>query len=176
MPSSVQRRIAVLVSAVLGLAVLGLLVYLNRKPIRAWAFRGPEYVTAFATVGGLRPGDEVRYGGLPTGRIKAIGIDAADRSRIVVRFAVREDVMDSSAPELRAAAGELPPLLRDTRLLLADLREGAAQGGGPASLMQDLTVAGDHLARVTSRLERDPASLLRSRRPPPKSAGPELHD
>jgi ABC-type transporter Mla subunit MlaD len=299
--SLLQHRILVLAVTVLGLAVLGPVLYLNRKPIRAWAFRGPEYVAAFSTVGGLRPGDEVRYGGLPTGRVKAMGIDPADPSRIVVRFAVREDtpmradvrasvvdvtnpvtrylglspgsrsasplppgsevatevgptpeqtlahatrvlqrtdtllqaaetlmqgdffvrldratrrvdqmtaavvksadrwgpsveraagrmdavmartdhllaVMDSAAPELRAAVGELPPLLRDTRLLLADLRQGAAQGGGLAGLMQDLTVAGDHLARVTSRLERDPASLLRSRRPPPKSVGPELND
>ncbi len=300
-PSSVQRRITVLALTVLALGVLGLVVYLNRKPIRAWAFRGPEYVTAFSTVGGLRPGDEVRYGGLPAGRVKAMAIDPADPSRILVRFAVgkgtpmradmrasvvdvsnpvtrylglrpgtrsgtalppgsevpaevgptpeqmlahatrvleRTDtllqaaetvmrgdffarldrtmgrldlmtsavvrsaerwgpgveraagrldevmaktdhllaVMDSAGPELRAAAGELPPLLQDTRFLLAHLREGAAQGGGLAGLMQDLTVTGDRLARVSARLERDPTSLLRSRRPPPKTAGPELHD
>jgi hypothetical protein len=85
-------------------------------------------------------------------------------------------VMDSATPELRAAVGELPPLLRDTRLLLAELRQGADQGGGLAGLMQDLTVAGDHLARVSSRIDRDPATLLRARRPPPKTVGPELHD
>ncbi|HEX2218502.1 MAG TPA: MlaD family protein [Gemmatimonadales bacterium] len=301
MPLVQRRKTALIIFALIGAALLGLLLYLNRKPIRAWAFRGPEYNAAFATVGGLRPGDEVRYGGLPAGRVKAMGIDPGDPSHIVVRFGVEEDipmradvrasvvdvtnpvtrylslspgsrsarplppgstvpsevgptpeqtlahatrvlqrtdtllqaaeqlmqsdffanidrttrrldrmtaavtrsaerwapdveraagrldevmtrtdhllaVMDSTAPELRTAVGELAPLLQDTRLLLADLRQGAAQGGGLAGLMQDLTVAGDHLARVSSRLDRDPAALLRARRPPPKSAGPQLRD
>lgn len=287
----------------LGLAAVALALialYLARRPITVALARGPEYYATFASVGGLRPGDEVRYGGLVVGRVRSVQIDARDSTRIRAAFRVREytpirtdtrvsivdatesvsrylslragssagarplppgsrleseagptleetlihltsvlqrtdslllaaapllrgdffarldrttarlddmtgavvrsagrwgpgleraagrmdEVMartdrilatlDSTSPELRTASTEALLVLQDTRALVSDLRAGAAGGGGLAELMRDLTSAGDDLARLSARLERDPTSLLRSRGVAPKPAGPQV--
>jgi phospholipid/cholesterol/gamma-HCH transport system substrate-binding protein len=53
--------------------------------------RGPRYRALFPTIGGLRPGDQVRYGGLAVGRVKHVRIDPADPGRLEVVFTVRDD-------------------------------------------------------------------------------------
>jgi phospholipid/cholesterol/gamma-HCH transport system substrate-binding protein len=286
--------------AVLLLAAAGAYYFL-RRPLLAALATGPEYYSSFATVGGLRPGDEVRYGGIPVGRVRSVHIDPANPSKIRATYRVDEttpmrvdtrasvvDVtgavtrfislragsprsvilpegkevvsetgatpqetlanltvllaradtlfeaaapllhgdffarldrtsksldrmatavvrssekwgpgveraigrldtvvvhtnrllaaVDSATPELRASLTEALAMLQDTRTLVADLRAGAAQGGGLAELMQNLTATSNDLSRVVARLDRSPASLLRGQRPIAKTAGPSLHD
>jgi phospholipid/cholesterol/gamma-HCH transport system substrate-binding protein len=275
--------------------------YFLRRPLLAALATGPEYYSSFATVGGLRRGDEVRYGGIPVGWVRSVQIDPANPSKIRATFRVDEatpmrvstrasvvdvtgavtrflslragsaqsarlpagkevasetgatpeetlanlavllaradtlfeaaapllhgdffarldrttarfdrmtaavvrssakwgpgveravgrlDTMmvhtnrmlaavDSATPELRASLTEALAMLQDTRTLVADLRTGAAQGGGLAELMQNLTATSNDLSRVVARLDRSPASLLRGQRPIAKTAGPSLHD
>jgi ABC-type transporter Mla subunit MlaD len=47
---------------------------------------GVEWSWCFATVGGLRPGDEVRYGGIHVGRVQSIAIDPENPSKIRATF------------------------------------------------------------------------------------------
>lgn len=111
----------------LGVAALVLLAlaYLVHRPVRALLVRGPEYRAYFSTVGGLRQGDEVRYGGLVVGRVRSVAIDSTDPSRIAVRFKVdrgtpvrtttRASIVDATNPvtrylRLRAEPGPAPPL------------------------------------------------------------------
>jgi ABC-type transporter Mla subunit MlaD len=82
--------------------------------------------------------------------------------------------IDSTRPDLRAASAEALAMLRDTRTLVGELRIGAAEGGGVSRLMRNLTITSDNLSRLAARLDRNPASLLRSQRPTPKPAGPSL--
>jgi phospholipid/cholesterol/gamma-HCH transport system substrate-binding protein len=279
--------------AVLLLAAAGAYYFL-RRPLLAALATGPEYYSSFATVGGLRPGDEVRYGGIPVGRVRSVHIDPANPSKIRATYRVDETtpmrvdtrasvvdvtgavtrfislragsprsvilpegkevvsetgatpqetlanltvllaradtlfeaaapllhgdffarlnrtterfdrltaaVVRSSAkwgPGVERAVGRLDTMMVHTNRMLAavdsatpelrasltqalamlqDLRTGAAQGGGLAELMQNLTATSNDLSRVVARLDRSPASLLRGQRPIAKTAGPSLHD
>ena len=83
--------------------------------------------------------------------------------------------LDSARPALARAPVELLTTLQESRELLADVRAGVAeQGGGVRALVHDLTAAGDNLARLTDRLERNPLSALQHHANPPKPAGPSL--
>jgi phospholipid/cholesterol/gamma-HCH transport system substrate-binding protein len=84
--------------------------------------------------------------------------------------------LNAATPELRSASGEALGMLQDTRALVGQLRAGASQGGGVDELMRNLTLATDNLSRLAAKLERNPASLLKTQRPMPKTAGPKLND
>jgi len=84
--------------------------------------------------------------------------------------------LDSNRADLAVLPGEAVATLRETRTLLAEVRDGVGQGGGLEAVMRDLATAGDNLARLSSRLDRDPASVLKRRQLPPKTAGPPLRD
>ena len=81
--------------------------------------------------------------------------------------------LDSSHADLAAAPREALTVLRDTRALLTEIRNGVSSQGGLAELVQDLATAGDNLARLSAQLERDPVSALQRRRPLDKTAGPK---
>jgi phospholipid/cholesterol/gamma-HCH transport system substrate-binding protein len=119
------RRHDLLAGVIVLLLVLAVAVYSYRGQIEAALARGPEYSAAFSTVGGLRRGDEVRYGGLPVGRVRAVRIDPQDPTHILVVFRVRpptpmrEDtrasVVDVTNPvsrylNLRPGSKTAPPL------------------------------------------------------------------
>jgi len=286
-------------AVVAGLVALG--YFFLRRPILAALATGPEYHTSFSTVGGLRAGDQVRYGGIPVGRTRRVEIDPKDPSKILVVFRVeprtpmrtdtrasvvdltnpvtryvslrpgttgaatlpagsavaaetgptleqtltrvavllaRTDTLfaaaapllqgdffarldrttahldrittavvrssprwapglaraagrldtvmdrtdrllatlDSATPELRASATAAAGLLRDSRTLVAELRSGAAQGGGLAELMGNLTSASNNLSRIAAKLDRNPASLIKGQKSIAKTAGPSLDD
>jgi phospholipid/cholesterol/gamma-HCH transport system substrate-binding protein len=101
------RLVVVAVVVAVGAGIL----YFLKGPILAATAAGSEYHAAFSTVGGLRPGDEVRYGGLPVGRTRSVGIDPRDPSRIIVTFCVdqrtpmrtdtRASVVDVTSPVTR---------------------------------------------------------------------------
>jgi len=84
--------------------------------------------------------------------------------------------LDSATPELRASATAAAGLLRDSRTLVAELRSGAAQGGGLAELMGNLTSASNNLSRIAAKLDRNPASLIKGQKSIAKTAGPSLDD
>jgi phospholipid/cholesterol/gamma-HCH transport system substrate-binding protein len=295
------RRHDLVAGAIVLLLVLGIAVYSYRGQIEAALARGPEYSAAFSTVGGLRRGDEVRYGGIPVGRVREVRIDPQDPTHILVTFRVRprtpmrEDTrasvvdvtnpvsrylslrpgsktapplppghevatevgptleetlsrlttmleradtlltamapvtrgdffarldtttarlddltmvatrtigraeprlshtlnqlgaltdhstrlvarLDSVSPQLAAAAVAALGTLQDARALLAELRTGGLEGGGLAQLTQNLSVATDNLARLTTQLEREPLSVLHGRRPGEKPTGPPLRE
>jgi phospholipid/cholesterol/gamma-HCH transport system substrate-binding protein len=286
-------------AAVIGLAALG--YYLLRRPILAALATGPEYRTSFSTVGGLRAGDQVRYGGIPVGRTRRVEIDPGDPSKILVVFRIKPSTpmrtdtrasvvdltnpvtryvslkpgtseaaplppgsavatetgptieqtltnvtvllaradtlfdaaapllqgnffarldrttaqldrittavvrssprwapglaraagrldtvmdrtdrllatLDSASPDLRASATAAAGLLRDSRTLVAELRNGATQGGGLAELMGNLTSASNNLSRIAAKLDRNPASLIKGQKSIAKTAGPSLDD
>ena len=71
---------------------------------------------------------------------------------------------------------ELVTTLRETRLLLATVRDGLDAGGGVDRLVRNLTSASDNIARLSARLERDPTSLLKPRERPAKRVGPSLRE
>ena len=287
-----------LIAAVIAGVVVLAFVALRTARRNAWRFeRGRDYRTAFASVGGLRRGDDVRYGGLDAGSVRAIVIDTANPARFVVTFRVRDQIpirsdtramipgvtpptvhyldlhpgtrggrplppgsflpseespgvpevltrlvavlertdtmlqaarpltqhdffgrldrtvthldtlvalasrnsarllpqleetvrranatlartdrvlaaLDSSHADLAAAPHEAVATLRDMRALLDQIREGVGQEGRMAALMRDLASAGDNLARLSERLERNPVSVLQRRRQPEKLVGP----
>ena len=85
-------------------------------------------------------------------------------------------VLDSARPALAQAPGEMVAALQETRALLAGVRTGVAEGGGLQTMMRDLTLASDNLARLSTRPESNPVSVLQRRRPAKKIAGPAIHD
>jgi hypothetical protein len=66
--------------------------------------------------------------------------------------------------------------LQETRALLTDVRAGVSERGGLQAMMRDLTLASDNLARLSTRLERNPVSVLQRRRPDRKTVGPGVQD
>lgn len=77
-------------------------------------------------------------------------------------------------PGLADTQAEAVAALREARQLVADIRDGLQQQGGVDQVVRDLAVTSDNLARLTTRLERDPTSVLRRREPPRKTIGPSV--
>lgn len=87
-----------------------------------------------------------------------------------------DSALQAATPGIGETQREALSTLRDTRELVAQLREALDQGGGVEQLVRDLGTTTDNLARLTTRLERDPSSLLKKRSLPRKTAGPPLRD
>jgi ABC-type transporter Mla subunit MlaD len=119
-----RRKIRLAVAAAVVL-VVAIVLYRSRGALLAVLATGPEYHATFKSVGGLRKGDEVRYGGIPVGRTRSVRIDPADPSRLIVIFRVRRDtpmradtrasIVDLTSPvtrylSLRPGTREAPPL------------------------------------------------------------------
>ena len=81
--------------------------------------------------------------------------------------------LDSSNTDLAAAPREARAVLRDMHALLGEVRAALSREGGLTEMVQTLASAGDDLARLTARLERNPASVLQRRRVPEKAVGPK---
>ena len=79
-------------------------------------------------------------------------------------------------PGLGEAQREALETFRETRTLVLELREALGQGGGVTQLVRNLNSASENVARLSARLERDPATLLLRRGLPPKPSGPVLRD
>ena len=81
-----------------------------------------------------------------------------------------------AAPGLRDTQREALATLVEVRALVAEVRDGLNAGGGVDNVMRNLALATDNLARLSTRLERDPTSVLKRRREPDKPVGPGLRD
>jgi phospholipid/cholesterol/gamma-HCH transport system substrate-binding protein len=79
-------------------------------------------------------------------------------------------------PGLSGAQREALETLRETRALVAELRNALEQGGGVDQLVRNLSSASENFARLSARLERDPTSLLQRRSLPAKPTGPPIRD
>jgi ABC-type transporter Mla subunit MlaD len=79
-------------------------------------------------------------------------------------------------PQLASTQREAVQSLRELHTLLADLRDALSQEGGVDQVVRNLAAATENVARLTERLERDPASVLKQREPPNKPAGPRARD
>ena len=80
----------------------------------------------------------------------------------------------TAGPGLADTQREAVAALREARELVGDIRDGLQQQGGVDQLVRDLAVTPDNLARLTTRLERDPTSVLKRRDLPRKTAGPAV--
>ena len=79
-------------------------------------------------------------------------------------------------PGLSGAQREALQTLRETRALVAELRNALEEGGGVDQLVRNLSSASENFARLSARLERDPTSLLQRRSLPAKPSGPPIRD
>ncbi|HEX2778412.1 MAG TPA: MlaD family protein [Gemmatimonadaceae bacterium] len=82
----------------------------------------------------------------------------------------------SASPQLASTQKEAIATLREMRTLTADLRDAINQGGGADELVRNLASTADNLARLTSRIERDPTSIFKPRELPKKTVGPKVRD
>ena len=94
-------------------------------------------------------------------------LERSDRLITVLDTTVR-----TAGPGLADTQREAVATLREARQLVSDIRDGLKQQGGVDQLVHDLAVTSDNLARLTTRLERDPTSVLKRREPLRKTAGP----
>lgn len=89
---------------------------------------------------------------------------------------VIDTAVAEARPGLSVAQGEMLQTVRETHALVAELRDALAQGGGVSQLVRNLNSASENFARLSTRLERDPSSLLRGRKLPSKPSGPAIRD
>lgn len=85
-----------------------------------------------------------------------------------------DTTLRTAGPGFADTQREALAALRETRQLVADIRDGLQQRGGVDQLVRDLAVTTDNLARLTTRLERDPTSVLKRRELPRKTVGPSV--
>jgi len=90
--------------------------------------------------------------------------------------ATADSALRDVGPGLSETQREALVALRETRGLIADMRDAMQQEGGLDALISNLHSASDNIARLAVRLERDPTSILKQRDPPRKIAGPPIRD
>lgn len=95
-----------------------------------------------------------------------------DRSeRLIVSI---DTVVRTSGPGLAETQREALDAVRELRLVLGDLRDAMNARGGVDQLVRNMSIATENLARISERIEQDPASLFKSRATPRKVAGPPV--
>lgn len=98
-------------------------------------------------------------------------LDRTDRLVIAVDTTLR-----GHAPALGELQREALTTLRDMHSLVTQLRSGVNAGGGLDQIMRDIAVTSSNLASITETLQREPASLFRSREDPRKLVGPRVRE
>jgi phospholipid/cholesterol/gamma-HCH transport system substrate-binding protein len=91
-------------------------------------------------------------------------------------IAALDTTVGVARPAFSETQREALSTLRETRTLVADLRDALQQGGGVDQLLRNVSAASDNLARLSARLERDPSSVLKQRALPAKAIGPSLRE
>jgi phospholipid/cholesterol/gamma-HCH transport system substrate-binding protein len=82
--------------------------------------------------------------------------------------------LDSSRADLAAMPHEAVATLHDSQTLLHEVTTGLQEGSGLEEMLRNLSIASDHLARLSARLDRNPLSVITPARLPPKAAGPSV--
>ncbi len=87
-----------------------------------------------------------------------------------------DNAVKTATPELSSTQKEAVAALREMRTLVSDLRDALNEGGGADQMVRNLAATADNLNRLTTRLERDPSSVLKKRDPPKKTVGPKANE
>ena len=87
-----------------------------------------------------------------------------------------DNAVKTATPELSSTQKEAIAALREMRTLVSDMRDALNEGGGADQMVRNLAATADNLNRLTTRLERDPTSVLKKRDPPKKTVGPKVND
>ncbi len=87
-----------------------------------------------------------------------------------------DNAVKTATPELSSTQKEAVLALREMRTLVSDMRDALNEGGGADQMVRNLAATADNLNRLTTRLERDPTSVLKRRDPPKKTVGPKVND
>jgi phospholipid/cholesterol/gamma-HCH transport system substrate-binding protein len=95
-------------------------------------------------------------------------IDRSERLVVAIDTAV-----SSATPELASAQQDMRRTLEEMRLLASELRSATDNGDRIEAIVRDLARASDNLARLSTRIERDPSTLLSRRGAPSKPVGPQ---
>jgi phospholipid/cholesterol/gamma-HCH transport system substrate-binding protein len=110
------------------------------------------------------------------------GLDTTTRrmNEVLLRVervsATLDTAIATARPGLSTAQREVLTTVRDMRQLVDELRAALDQGERVNAILNDLSVAADNFARLSTRLESDPSSVLRHRSSPAKPAGPQPRD
>lgn len=96
-------------------------------------------------------------------------LDHTERLVVTLDTTVR-----TTGPGLAETQREALSAIRDVHTLVADLRDALDAGGGVDQLVRNLSVVSDNMARLSTRIERDPSSILRRREERRKPAGPGI--
>ena len=104
---------------------------------------------------------------------RQLGVLLARSERLVGSI---DTAVAGAGPALSNTQREALETLRETRSLVAELRDAMGQGGGVVQLVRNLNSASENFAKLSARLERDPSSLLKQRKLAPKPSGPALRD
>ena len=107
-----------------------------------------------------------------------------DASRQLAALLMRSErlvgAIDTAVAEARPALSgtqrEALETLRETRALVVELRDALDEGGGMTQLVRNLNAASENFAKLSARIERDPASLFQRRALPAKPSGPPIRD
>jgi phospholipid/cholesterol/gamma-HCH transport system substrate-binding protein len=87
-----------------------------------------------------------------------------------------DNAVKTASPELASTQKEAVASLREMRSLVSDLRDAINEGGGADQMVRNLAATADNLNRLTTRLERDPTSVLKKREAPKKIVGPKANE
>ncbi|HKO17010.1 MAG TPA: MlaD family protein [Gemmatimonadaceae bacterium] len=87
-----------------------------------------------------------------------------------------DTIVRTAGPELATTQRAAVQTMNELHALLADVRDAMAQQGGVDKVVRNLAAASENIARLSDRLERDPASILKRRASPPKPAGPSVRE
>ena len=104
---------------------------------------------------------------------RQLGVLLARSERLV---ATVDSTIAETRPGLGTAQREALETLRETRALVLEVRDALGQGGGVTQLVRNLNSASENVARLSARLERDPATLLLRRALPAKPSGPPIRE
>lgn len=113
-------------------------------------------------------GAERAFAGLDSSSVRlALVLDRSERLLATLDTTVR-----TARPELQSTQREALAAVRELRTLVLELRGALDNGERVDRIARDLATAADNVARLSTRLENDPSSILRRRRAPSKPAGP----
>jgi len=134
-----------------------------------WERIGESFAGLDALISEMRTGTGRVFVGLDTTtrQLSAL-LDRSERLVVAIDTAVA-----SATPRLSTAQEDARRTLEEMRLLVSELRGATDNGERLESIVRDLARASDNLAKLSTRLERDPSTLLSRRGAPSKPVGPQ---
>lgn len=91
-------------------------------------------------------------------------------------IAALDSTVQTAGPGLTETQREALKTIEETRALVTEVRSALQSGNGLDQLVRDMSTTSENLARLSTRIERDPTSVLKRRDPPRKTAGPPANE